>query len=70
LMATRQVSMGDVLSIDWGGAEERLEFRKEAEGPIVANTWRAAAGFRKLAVTRTSECGVSFPLPAPAHAVK
>jgi ATP-dependent Clp protease ATP-binding subunit ClpB len=31
LLATEQVSLGDVLSIDWDRTEERLEFLKEAE---------------------------------------
>jgi ATP-dependent Clp protease ATP-binding subunit ClpB len=42
LLATKQVSLGDVLSIDWDRADERLEFVKETEGAIVSSTWLAA----------------------------
>ena len=35
LLATEQVALGDVLSIDWNGEEPRLEFMKEAEGALV-----------------------------------
>src|SRR6201995_967653 len=31
LLATEQVSLGDVISIDWDGAEQALRFSKEAE---------------------------------------
>jgi hypothetical protein len=32
LLATEQVSLGDVISIDWQGGEMGLTFLKEAEG--------------------------------------
>jgi len=35
LLATEQVSLGDVISIDWDGAENSLTFLKEAEGALV-----------------------------------
>src|SRR5271157_4639768 len=35
LLATEQVSLGDVVSIDWDGAELGLTFLKEAEGALV-----------------------------------
>jgi ATP-dependent Clp protease ATP-binding subunit ClpB len=35
LLATEQVSLGDVLSIDWDGTEQALRFSKEAEGALV-----------------------------------
>ena len=35
LLATEQVSLGDVISIDWDGAEQALRFSKEAEGALV-----------------------------------
>src|SRR6202166_2088248 len=35
LLATEQVSLGDVLSIDWDGNENGLTFLKEAEGALV-----------------------------------
>jgi ATP-dependent Clp protease ATP-binding subunit ClpB len=35
LLATEQVSLGDVISIDWEGTEQALRFSKEAEGALV-----------------------------------
>ena len=35
LLATEQVTLGDVISIDWDGAEQALRFSKEAEGALV-----------------------------------
>jgi hypothetical protein len=35
LLATEQVSLGDVISIDWDGVEAGLKFSKEAEGAAV-----------------------------------
>jgi len=35
LLATEQVCLGDVISIDWDGASNSLKFMKEAEGALV-----------------------------------
>ena len=35
LLATEQVSLGDVISIDWDGVEAGLKFSKEADGAAV-----------------------------------
>jgi hypothetical protein len=35
LLATEQVSLGDVISIDWHGGELGLTFLKEAEGALM-----------------------------------
>jgi ATP-dependent Clp protease ATP-binding subunit ClpB len=35
LLATQQVSLGDVISIDWDGVDASLKFSKEAEGAAV-----------------------------------
>jgi len=35
LLATEQVTLGDVISIDWDGTEQSLRFSKEAEGALV-----------------------------------
>jgi ATP-dependent Clp protease ATP-binding subunit ClpB len=35
LLATEQVSLGDVISIDWDGTQNCLTFMKEAEGALV-----------------------------------
>ena len=38
LLATEQVSLGDVISIDWDGTEAGLKFSKEGEGAAVPAT--------------------------------
>src|ERR1700683_4159990 len=38
LLSTEQVSLGDVISIDWDGREQGLTFMKEAEGALVPMT--------------------------------
>jgi ATP-dependent Clp protease ATP-binding subunit ClpA len=42
LLATEQVRLGDVISIDWDGLEARLKFSKEAQGaaPPADLSWR------------------------------
>ncbi|HXJ18317.1 MAG TPA: hypothetical protein VNM68_14120, partial [Candidatus Polarisedimenticolia bacterium] len=35
LLATEQVSLGDVISIDWKGSADGLAFLKEAEGALI-----------------------------------
>jgi len=42
LLATDQVLLGDVVSIDWSGREQRLAFSKEAEGAIISSKWPTA----------------------------
>jgi ATP-dependent Clp protease ATP-binding subunit ClpB len=43
LLASEQVSLGDVISIDWDGSETMLKFSKEVRGPLV-RTARATSG--------------------------
>ncbi|HUO33448.1 MAG TPA: AAA family ATPase [Candidatus Acidoferrum sp.] len=38
LLATDQVTIGDVLSIDWDGTSSHLNFHKEAEGALIPMT--------------------------------
>jgi len=38
LLATDQVTIGDVLSIDWDGTSDHLSFHKEAEGALIPMT--------------------------------
>lgn len=35
LLATAQIALGDVVSIDWDGARAELTFRREAQGAVV-----------------------------------
>ena len=66
LLATDQVSLGDVLSINWSGNEPRLVFSKEAEGAIVTNNWPVAETIQKPAVSHSNGRAIVFP---PAAAV-
>jgi len=77
LLSTEQVSLGDVISIDWHNAETGLKFLKEAEGapiPIAAPSIArfagaaAAAGSDGRSISGALEPGVvrrppSRPLP-------
>jgi ATP-dependent Clp protease ATP-binding subunit ClpB len=66
LLATDQVSLGDVLSINWSGNEPRLVFSKEAEGAIVSSSWPVAETMQKPAVRHSNGRAIVFP---PAAAV-
>jgi ATP-dependent Clp protease ATP-binding subunit ClpB len=63
LLATEQVSLGDVISIDWHGGELGLTFLKEAEGALVP--------MPSPAVGRLSEAAVAISdartVPAPSE---
>jgi ATP-dependent Clp protease ATP-binding subunit ClpA len=65
LLATDQVSLGDVLSINWSGNEPRLVFSKEAEGAIVSSSWPVAETMQKPAVRHSNGRAIVFP-PAAA----
>ena len=72
LLATEQVSLGDVLSIDWDGIEAGLRFSKESEGavmpmtgPIVQKLKEAAAASsdgRPVPATSTLAAGERLPM--------
>ena len=66
LLATDQVSLGDVLSINWSGNEPRLVFSKEAEGAIVTSTWPVLEAMEKPIVRHSNGRPIVFP---PAAAV-
>ena len=54
LLATEQVSLGDVISIDWDGVEAGLKFSKEADGVAVP----AALPLRKtMSEVLAASCG-------------
>jgi ATP-dependent Clp protease ATP-binding subunit ClpB len=70
LLATEQVNLGDVLSVDWDEDGHRLVFLKEAEGALIpmpspvaglaADAARASSDGRSIAipaVTATAEAG-------------
>jgi len=64
LLATEQVSLGDVISIDWDGNEAGLKFSKEGEGAAVS----AALPLRKtMSEVLAASCGargIVFPQTA------
>ena len=62
LLATGQVSLGDVLSIDWDGTDERLEFLREAEGGLISSSWQAANGLPNLTSAHSSGRSTSIPV--------
>jgi ATP-dependent Clp protease ATP-binding subunit ClpB len=66
LLATEQVSLGDVLSIDWDREDARLEFLKEAEGALVP-TAAPAPGVTAEAADASSD-GRAVGIPATAAA--
>jgi ATP-dependent Clp protease ATP-binding subunit ClpB len=66
LLATNQVSLGDVLSIDWNGVDMGLTFLKEAEGALVPMDSPAPVTFTDAAAAISDGRDVSFPLPAVA----
>jgi ATP-dependent Clp protease ATP-binding subunit ClpB len=67
LLATEQVSLGDVISIDWNGSENGLVFLKEAEGalvPVVSSEPDPV----KLAAAISDGREISYPAPTTAVA--
>jgi len=59
LLATEQVSLGDVISIDWDGVEAGLKFSKEAEGALVPMTAPSTEKLKEAAAA--SSDGRTFP---------
>src|SRR4029077_19653586 len=49
LLATNQVALGDVISIDWNEGDTGLTFMKEAEGALVPMTSTASEPFSEAA---------------------
>lgn len=67
LLATDQVSLGDVLSIDWDGAAHGLSFLKEAEGALVPVPSPAPAA-RAQAAASSDGREMGFPAATTAAA--
>jgi ATP-dependent Clp protease ATP-binding subunit ClpB len=66
LLATNQVSLGDVVSIDWDGGENGLTFLKEAEGALVPMTSPAPDTMSEAAAAISDGRELSFPATATA----
>src|ERR1700732_3827662 len=67
LLATEQVSLGDVISIDWNGSENGLVFLKETEGALVPVV-SADPDPVKLAAASSDGREISYPAPTTAVA--
>jgi ATP-dependent Clp protease ATP-binding subunit ClpB len=70
LLSTEQVSLGDVISIDWQGSDAGLKFLKEAEGALIPmpapptpRQLGAAAGSEGRPVIAPSEFGLGERRP-------
>jgi len=66
LLATEQVSLGDVISIDWDGVEAGLKFSKEAEGALVPVGAPPAEAAREAAAASTDGRTTFFPAASAA----
>src|SRR6202046_136743 len=70
LLATEQVSLGDVLSIDWDGHELGLTFLKEAEGALVPMTAEVKEKTAGAAAASSDGRPVVFPAATAAMDVR
>ena len=61
LLATEQVRLGDVISIDWDGSSNGLMFLKEAEGALVPVVAPAAEPLTQSAAATSDGRAVSAP---------
>jgi ATP-dependent Clp protease ATP-binding subunit ClpB len=68
LLATEQVRLGDVISIDWDGASNGLRFLKEAEGALVPVASPEAEPLSQSAAATSDGRTVSAPSSANAVA--
>ncbi|HXU50160.1 MAG TPA: AAA family ATPase [Candidatus Binatia bacterium] len=67
LLATEQVMLGDVISIDWDGSADVLQFIKDAEGALVAPA-ASSERFAEAAAAKSDGRRLTFPAPAIAAA--
>jgi ATP-dependent Clp protease ATP-binding subunit ClpA len=68
LLATEQVCLGDVVSIDWDGGENSLTFIKEAEGALLPVASPAPEVSTEAAVAIPDGRQLSYPVPTTAVA--
>jgi ATP-dependent Clp protease ATP-binding subunit ClpA len=68
LLATEQVCLGDVISIDWDGVENGLTFIKEAEGALLPTTSPGPEAAREAAAAISDGRQLSYPVPTTAVA--
>ena len=68
LLATEQVNLGDVISIDWDGHDAGLSFTKEAEGALVLMTASESAPKAEAAAAKSDGREISYPAASTAAA--
>ncbi|MGH9772077.1 MAG: hypothetical protein ACRD4Q_10325, partial [Candidatus Acidiferrales bacterium] len=68
LLATEQVCLGDVISIDWNAEENNLTFLKEAEGALLPVSAPPPEAARDAAAAISDGRELSYPKPATAVA--
>ncbi|HVB88066.1 MAG TPA: hypothetical protein VNK23_15500, partial [Candidatus Dormibacteraeota bacterium] len=68
LLATDQVALGDVISIDWNGAGDGLLFSKEAEGALIPMPAPDSAPAAAAAAAQSGGREISFPAALTAGA--
>jgi hypothetical protein len=68
LLATEQVCLGDVISIDWDGSENILTFIKEAEGALLPTVSPGPESAKEAAAAISDGRELSFPAPTTAVA--
>ena len=61
LLATEQVSLGDVVSIDWDGGANALMFLKDAEGALVPMDSPNPGGLAEAAVANSDGRALAYP---------
>ncbi|HWG58529.1 MAG TPA: AAA family ATPase [Candidatus Acidoferrales bacterium] len=68
LLATEQVALGDVISIDWDGSSQFLSFVKEAEGALIPMESPSLEGAAEAAAASSDGRAISLPAAASAAA--
>jgi ATP-dependent Clp protease ATP-binding subunit ClpB len=68
LLATEQVTLGDVISINWDGSENGLTFIKEAEGALLPMASPALPPAKEAAAAISDGRELSYPTPTTAVA--
>jgi ATP-dependent Clp protease ATP-binding subunit ClpB len=68
LLATEQVSLGDVISIDWNDGEQALSFVKEAEGALLPVASPGPDTETSAAAAISDGKQLSYPTPTTAVA--
>lgn len=62
LLATEQVSMDDVISIDWDGKENGLRFWKERAGVVSSPSVQMPEPMAQAAAAGSDNCGLALPV--------